>query len=397
VAPTPKGAVVKNLPSGNSIVKRANGKPAEIHDAKTGVTVHHGLNGGQRVSVEHPDHSRTVSQKGRPGYVQSSKSYHGHDIARRTYSYHGRSYDHIYHGYTYRGVYVSVYAPSYYYSPGYYGWAYNPWGAPVFYQWGFAGSPWFGFYGSYFVPAPYYSSASTWLTDYMISSDLQASYAAHTEGDESNGVAGAAGGTPGLSPEVKEQISAEVKGQLALENNEAQQNAQQQDINPGSRGIDRLFSDAANGKPHVFVIGTALDVVDATEAECTLSDGDVLALQTAPPAEAKVADLVVLASKGGQECQKQAVVSIKLDDLQEMQNHMRETIDQGLQELQAKQGQGGLPTVPSTVKSQTVPTQYAAVAPPPDPNAAGEIQQQAQQGNESEKTVSAEAGPGGGN
>jgi hypothetical protein len=32
-----------------------------------------------------------------------------------------------------------------------------------------------------------------------------------------------------------------------------------------------------------------------------------------------------------------------LTDLQEMQNHMRETIDQGLQDLQAKQGKGGLP------------------------------------------------------
>ena len=117
----------------------------------------------------------------------------------------------------------------------------------------------------------------------------------------------------------------------------------------------------------------------------------MLALQTAPPTDAKAAALVVLSSKGGQECQKQAVVSIALEDLQEMQNHMRETIDQGLQELQAKQGKGVLPAAPSSALAPPAPAQYASIAPPPDPNAASEIQQQAQQADQAEKEVTAEA------
>jgi len=122
----------------------------------------------------------------------------------------------------------------------------------------------------------------------------------------------------------------------------------------------------------------------------------VLGLQTAPPDDAKAADLVVLSSKGGQECQKQATVSVALSDLQEMQNHMRETIDQGLQELQAKQGKGGLPVAPPAAQQKPVAAQYASIAPPPDPNAAAEIQQQAQQGDQAETEVTAEAGAGGG-
>ena len=50
-----------------------------------------------------------------------------------------------------------------------------------------------------------------------------------------------------------------------------------------------------------------------------------------------------MASKGGKECRKGDTVSVALADLQDMQNHMRETIDQGMQELQAKQGKADCP------------------------------------------------------
>ena len=157
-----------------------------------------------------------------------------------------------------------------------------------------------------------------------------------------------------------------------------------------------MFSDASKGKLHIFVAGAALDVVDASGTECALSDGDVLALQAAPATTQRPRTLVVLASKGGQECQKQATVSVALVDLQEMQNHMRETIDQGLQELQAKQGTGGLPAEPVSAKTAPAQAQYDAIAPPPDPNAAGEIQQQAAQGDQTEKDVATETSTGGG-
>ena len=388
---TPRNTREMTSPTGSAMRIRPNGKPSDFHDAQTGIDIHKGLSGGERASLERPDHSRTVFERGRPGYVQHPFSFRNREFAQRSYFYHGRAYNHLYYGYNYRGRYLNVYAPGMYYGPGFYGWAYNPWTSPIVYGWGFAGSPWYGYYGYYFSPYTSYPSASYWLTDYMISSDLQTAYAAQQEGGEVGGVLPGTGGSPELTPEVKQQIADEVRNQLALENQEASLNAHQAEVDPGSSGIDRMLSDAARGKQHVFVVGAALDVVDSSQTECSLSDGDVLALQTAPPADARAVDLVVLSSKGGQECQKQAVVSVAFEDLQEMQNHMRETIDQGLQELQAKQGKGGIPAVPSSASVQLTTALYATVAPASDSNAAAEIQQQAQQADQSEREVAAQA------
>jgi hypothetical protein len=374
--------------SGSAERTRPNGTLSDVHDAKSGVDVHHGLAGGQKVSMERPDHSRVVSERGRPGFVQHPYSFHGRDFARRSYFYHGRAYDHFYHGYYYRGVYVDVYAPAFYYGPAFYGWAYNPWAVPIAYGWGWGAYPWYGFYGFYFTPYPVYPSAAFWLTDYIVSQDLAAAYAARQEAESEAAGDPPANGSPVLSADVKQLVADEVKSQLALENAESQQNAQKQDIDPASSGIARLVSD---GRPHVFVSGGNLDVVDAAGKECVLSDGDVLQLQTDPPQDAKAADLLVLSSKGTPECAIKDTVSVTLSDLQEMQNHMRETIDKGLQDLQAKQGKGGLPSAPASAQGQPpAPAEYAAAAPPADPAAAGEIQQVAQQGDQAEKEVTAE-------
>jgi hypothetical protein len=189
---------------------------------------------------------------------------------------------------------------------------------------------------------------------------------------------------------VKQLVADEVKSQLALENSEAQQNAQQQDVDPGSSGIARLLSD---GRPHVFVAGGDLDVTDTAGQECVVSDGDTLQLRTAPPSDATTANLVVLSSKGTPECQISLTVQVQLTDLQEMQNHMRETIDQGLKDLQDKQGKDGLPPAPPSAQTQPVPAQYAAVEPPPEANLAADLQQQDQQGAQAEKDVTTEAAP----
>jgi len=385
----PKGANEHVAANGNVVRTRPNGRISDVHNPKTGMDVHHGLNGNRAVMVERPDHSRVFAERGRPGYVQRPYSFHGHDFARRTYFYHGHEYSHFYHGYGYRGVYLNVYAPGFYFRPAFYGWAYNPWAVPIAFAWGWGGNPWFGYYGYYFQPYPVYPSAAFWLTDYMVSMDLQAAYEAQQQGGEVNGAPMAAGGQPMLTPEVKQQIADEVRDQLALENQEAAQNTQQQDVDPASSGIARMLSD---GRPHTFVVGSALDVVDASQAECSLSDGDVLALNGPQPADATAVNLTVLASKGGQECAKQDTVSVAVGDLQEMQNHMRETIDQGLQELQSKQGSGGIPALPPSAQGQPAPAQYAAVAPPPDPNAAAEIQQQTQQADQAEAEVSQPGG-----
>ncbi len=149
----------------------------------------------------------------------------------------------------------------------------------------------------------------------------------------------------------------------------------------------------SDGRPHVFVAGGNLDLTDASGQECVVSDGDILQLRTAPPADATTADLVVMSSKGTPECQMSLTVQVSLTDLQEMQNHMRETIDQGLQDLQSKQGTGGLPAAPPSAAAPPAPAAYAAVAPPPDPNVGTEVADVDKQGEQAQKDVSSDGGP----
>jgi hypothetical protein len=120
-------------------------------------------------------------------------------------------------------------------------------------------------------------------------------------------------------------------------------------------------------------------------------------LQLAPrplAADATAATLVMLTNKGGAECKKGAVVTVDIADLQEMQNHMREAIDQGLADLESRQGSNGLPALPASARGMPTPAQFAADAPPPDPTAAQQIEAQVQEADRAEaEAVSAGAVP----
>jgi hypothetical protein len=385
--PMPAGAHVQQLRGGSALQRRADGRISDVHDARRGMDIHHGLNGRQRVIVERADHSRIFAERGRPGYIQRPYMFHGHEFARRSYYYHGRVYESFYRGYRFRGIDIHVYAPVRYYPAGFYGWAYHPWAVPVTYRWGFVGAPWVGYYGFYFTPYPAYANASLWLTDYMISADLAASYEAGKESATLPPNEAQLSAAPVLTPEVKQIIADEVRAEVALENSEAQQNSRNQEIDPASSGISRMLAD---GHPHLFVVGDDLDVVDASGAECALSQGDALQLRTPPPPDATAVSLVVLASKGGRECANTGMVTVALADLQEMQNHMRETIDRGMAELQKNRGQGGLPVAPPSAAGEPASTSFAAIAPPPDPNDAKEIEQQTNAASQSEQELTAE-------
>ncbi|MGD0365379.1 MAG: hypothetical protein ABSC93_31235, partial [Bryobacteraceae bacterium] len=386
-SPAPKGSKTVATSHG-SVTKRADGHVSTIHDTKRGMDVHHNLSGNRRVVVERSDHSRIVAERGGRGYVQRPYSYHGHEYARRSYYYHGRYYHGYYGRYYYHGYYVNPYYPAAYWGPAYYGWAYYPWARPVPYGWGWGGNPWFGYYGAFFTPYPVYASPSLWLTDYIIANSLQAAYVAQ---------AAALSNPAPLTPEVKDLIAEEVKEQVALENKEsAAAAAPNGEPDAKTSSIAQLLGD---GKPHVFVAGHDLDVVDAGGNECALSEGDAMQLtgQTAP--DAANATLAVLASKGGKECVKGDTVSVPLDELQEMQNHMRETIDQGLAELHKKAGQGGLPAAPAAAKADAVESPMAAIAPPPPPESEvkAEINQQSTEADKAEKEATADSaasGPG---
>jgi hypothetical protein len=375
-----------------AVTRRPDGRVSDVHDARRGMDVHHGLDGGRRVSVERGDHSRIVAERGRRGYIERRYSYGGHDYARRSYYWHGREYNRFYRGYYYHGAFVNVYAPAVYYPAAFYGWAYNPWAVPVAYGWGWGGAPWFGVYGAYFTPYPVYAGPAFWLADYLIAEHLQAAYAAQIAFVNSGGDPSAG---PVLTAEIKQQIVDEVKAQVALENAEAQQNAQGQAADPASSGIARILAD---NHPHVFVTGDALDVVDSTGAECALSEGDVLRFSGPAPAESQTdVNLQVLSSKGGKECQRSATVTVAVADLQEMQNHLRETIDQGMEELKTKQGKNGIPAAPASATAPPTQSAFAQVAPPPEPNGAADVNQQLAESDKAEQEATPSSSPGGPN
>lgn len=376
---------------GEMVRTRANGRPMDVH-TRGGMDIHHNLGGGRRIERDRPGGGRMVYERGRPGYISHPYGFRGHDYYRRSYYYNGRSYDRFYNHYGYRGVYLDVYSPARFYGVGFYGWAYNPWVRPVPYAWGWGAAPWYGYYGAYFTPYPVYAAPAFWLTDYLIAQSLQSSYEARQAAAADAAAQGGAPPAP-MSAEDKQMIVNEVKAQIALENAEAQANAQGQVADASGSSIARMLSD---GQPHVFIPGKEVDLVDTNGQECAVTDGDVLQLTTPPPAAATAATLTVIASKGGVECRKGVQVSVAFDDLQEMHNHMRETLDTGLQELQAKQGQGGLPPAPGSATGAPVTAAVAENAPPPDPAGAQELAQQAQEADKSEQeALGATAGAAG--
>jgi len=96
-------------------------------------------------------------------------------------------------------------------------------------------------------------------------------------------------------------------------------------------------------------------------------------LNAAPASDATDATLNVVVSKGGKECPASSAVTVAVADLQEMQNGMRETVDQGLQELQSNQGKNGIPAAPRSAMAPTVQTAFAQAAPPAEVNGAAAV------------------------
>jgi len=370
---TPKDQKTVTAKNGATATVRKDGKVATLSDPKRGMEVHHSLIGNRSVVSERPDHSRIVAERGGRGYVQTPFRYNNREFVRRSYYYGGRYYNAYYGRYHYRGIYLYPYYSNYYYNPYYYGWVVNPWATPAPYAWGWATNPWYGYYGAYFTPYPSYAGPAFWLTDYLIAASLAAAYDAHEQ-------AAALTNTAPLTPEVKQLIADEVRQQVTLEYNESKAAEPDNKIN----SIHLLLTD---GKQHVFVAAHDLDVIDVNGGECALSPGDAIQLRNGPSGDDQSATLAVIASKGGNECPSGDLVSVALPDLQEMQNHMRETIDQGMQELQKKQGTGGLPAAPGSAKDPPKESAMALAAPPPPPEAEvkAEIRQASQDANQAER------------
>jgi hypothetical protein len=371
--------------------------------------IHNNLRGGRTIVSVH-NNVRIVNTGRGGGYVQHPFiNRGGRAYYSRTYYDHGVYRVGIYRGYSYRGFQYYGYRPSFWYNPGFYGWGYRPWGVGIswgigFGGWGWAGSPWYGYYGGYFAPYPVYASPAFWLTDYLIAADLQSAYAARAEvnaeaegayDQSSNYPANSApaqgpdAGQVSLSPEVKQAIAEEVKAELA---------AQQQEAAAQSGGNAQAAPAPANGEVppaldparRTFVVHNNITVV-ADGQECELTGGDVITrLTDNPDADNKVTASVSASKKS--DCGAGAQVAISVDDLQEMRNHFEAQLGDGMKALAEKQGTGGMPKAPDTgTVASDIP------APEPDKDAAKVLTDQEAAANQAEQDAKqdAAAGPGG--
>jgi hypothetical protein len=281
------------------------------------------------------------------------------------------------------------YLPAVYFAPDFYGWAYYGWASPVYYPWGWAGFPWYRYYGPYFAVAPFYSGASLWLTDYVLGEILANAYQmqqgdSNAPPDESAGALnpfpgpGAAdGGTAyaqadsPITPELKQAIADEVQQQLSYESAAAGQ----PDQAPTLSGLPQAMQPG-----HDFVVSTPLDVTTASERTCNLEAGNVLRLDATPVDDNPVPRLTVVASRVS-DCPAGAQVTLPLDQLEEMENGFRAELDNGLQTLFKKQGQNGLPAAP---QSAIVPPRPSGLTAFDQPDLDARLQDELKQASEVE-------------
>ena len=384
------------LKGGGTAHIRPNGQIRTVN--RNGMQIQHGLHGGRTV-VATRNGARVVTVGRRGGYVQRAYVVRGgHSYYSRTYYYHGAYRSGVYRGYYYGGRPYYGYYPAYYYRPAYYGWAYHPWPAPAPYAWGWGGAPWYGYYGPYYQPYPVYPSAAFWLTDFMVAATLQAAYEAQNASLGPNAADGtlvaslapmaAAGGeTAKMSPEVKNELAEEVKAALAVEQAEAEKGKTAS--SSGQPANSTEAPPALDPNFRTFVVSSDLSLVVEGD-ECALSEGDVITRTTETPDDDGNVNVKVVASTKS-DCAVGKEGPVSTDDLQEMYNHFREQLKDGMGELAKKQGTGGLPKAPDTTTVDgDVP------APPPDKNAQKTLEDQQSAADQTETEVKQEATSGGG-
>jgi hypothetical protein len=190
---------------------------------------------------------------------------------------------------------------------------------------------------------------------------------------------------------VKQAIADEVKAEIAAERDAAA--AQASSAPAAAPAADapesasatpaEVLPDALKPNNRTFIVADALNPQLPDGTECSLTQGDVLTrIDDTADGNNNVKVMVSGSQKG--DCASGSQVAISLDDLQEMHNHFREQIDDGLEQLAKNQGKNGMPAAPagSTV-SKPNPDGQAT----PDPNAAAELQQQDQEADQADKDV----------
>lgn len=395
-----------SLRGGGTASIRANGSIRSIN--RNGMHITNNIRGGRTVISEH--NNIRIVNRGGGGYVQRAyMTRGGHAFYARTFYSHGVYRTGIYRGYFFHGAHYYGYYPGFWFRPGFYGWAWHPWGVPVAWGigvggWGWGGSPWWGYYGGWWNPYPVYAGPAFWLTDWLIASELQSAYASQyntaASADQAPYPPNQGGATYSdngpnaqvtLSPEVKEAIAEEVKAELAAQEQQAptQGGVTDQSAAPATDTNDNQVPPALDPARRTFVVDNTITVTSNGQ-ECELTGGDVITRLTDTPDGDGNVNASVSASKKG-ECGSGQTIAVSVDDLMEMHNHFEEQLNNGLKQLSEKQGTGGLPKAPdaSTVSSD-IP------APEADKDASKELQDQQAQADQAEQQAKQETASQGG-
>jgi hypothetical protein len=259
------------------------------------------------------------------------------------------------------------------------------------------------------------------MTDYVISQNLQAAYAAQAQananaaaaanaqamgdyagGGQSENAGGGDNSGPALTPEVKQAIADEVRAQLEAEKAAASapQPASgggaaaggQQSASNGNAEQKEEVPAALDPNHRTFIVATILTEQAPDGSDCSLSPGDVVTrIDDSPDGNKNVKVLVSSSQKG--DCSSGSQVAMAVDDLQEMHNHFREQMDAGLKTLADNQGKNGLPSAPAAASPHVNADGTAA----PDDAAAisAQLNQQQQEAEQAETEVQQTVPPGG--
>jgi hypothetical protein len=369
-----------------------------------GLDIQHGARGERIITSRRPDHSVLVSTGRHSGYLERTINQDGRTLILRTYFSGNRTYRRAYARFTGRfasmqvnGPRPKLYIPRHVYAPAFYGWVYGGWNPPVFYPWNWMNRRWYAFYRLFFAPWPVYPDGSYWLTDYVLGQTLADGYDMQQPDDGSAGADGSSDANsdsssadPGqqtddetvyapaataISPEVKQEIAAEVHRQLAADSTS---DAGSEPAQAAAPDDPAQFMQVG----HLFVVTTPINVrIDAVyrrtvafgAQQCNLSPGDVLRLtripqlQTAAVAGADVASLgtpalvfLEVAASQRMDCPAGVQVGVQTVALQEMENSFQAQLDDGLHLMYSQQGKNGLPAAPpSTAAEQPLPADPA--------------------------------------
>ncbi|MBF0553042.1 MAG: hypothetical protein HQK96_00625 [Nitrospirae bacterium] len=175
-----------------------------------------------------------------------------------------------------------------------------------------------------------------------------------------------------ITPEVRDVIAENIRVQLEQEKLAA--NASNPGANDGQVPKGRVRS-----KRH-FVVASNLDVVTTGGGSCVLSAGDVIRLNGTPPEGSRAAEARVVSSRRS-DCPASSMVNVAFNELQEMDNSMRENIYAGLEMMRTK---NGFPSAPSNSLA-TVENKDVAGMPNSNENVVAMLAAQQNEADEAEK------------